>query len=363
MGVTLGIIGLGRIGGFHADTLAGLPEVDALVVTDPVPAAVDSAVTRLSGAGVAVHAVADADTLLAAGIDGVVIASATPTHAELIEKAVAAGIATFCEKPIALSVHDSAAVVGRVEQTGVPVQIGYNRRFDPAMAAARAAVESGELGFVTTVRSTTLDPAPPPQAYIAASGGIFRDCAVHDFDTVRWVLDDDVVEVYATGSNQGDRHFAAVGDVDSASVLLTFASGAIGVVSVTRYNGRGYDCRLEVHGSDDSVAAGWDSGSPVRNTAPGCTFPDAVPHSFFMDRFADAYRAELTAFCALVGRYRAGVDVVSPCSARDALEVALIAEAATRSRAEHRPVPIDEVRGEIADLTEPQLATPTVAQP
>ncbi|NDZ94183.1 Gfo/Idh/MocA family oxidoreductase [Streptomyces sp. SID6673] len=338
MGLTIGVIGLGRIGGFHADTLAALPTVEDLVVTDAHPAAIDATTARLSTA----RAVSDADTLLRAGVDAVVIASAAPTHAALIEKAVAAGVPTLCEKPIALSVKDSAEVVHRVADSGVPVHIGYNRRFDPAMAAARASVAAGDLGFITTARSTTLDPAPPPRDYIAASGGIFRDCAVHDFDTLRWLLDDEVVEVYAAGGNQGDPHFAEVGDVDSASVLLTFASGTIGVVSVTRYNGRGYDCRLEVHGSTDSVVAGWDDGTPARNLQPGCDFPGGTPHAFFMDRFAAAYRAELTAFCDTV----AGDTSPALCTARDALEVAVIAEAATRSATAHRPVRTDEVRAQ-----------------
>lgn len=355
MGLTIGVIGLGRIGAFHADTVAALPGVDELVVTDAVPAAVDATLDRLESARPA----ADTDELLASGVDAVVIASATPTHAELIEKAVAAGIPTLCEKPIALSVADSAEVVRRVGDSGVPVRIGYNRRFDPAMAAARAAVVSGDLGFITTVRSTTLDPAPPPTGYIAASGGIFRDCAVHDFDTVRWLLGDEVVEVYATGGNQGDPIFADVGDVDTASVLLTFASGTIGVVSVTRYNGRGYDCRLEAHGSTDSVVAGWDDGTPVRNLQADSTFPTGAPHRFFMDRFAAAYRAELGAFCDEVLGTQPQNDL---CTAQDALEVALIAEAATQSIALRRPVHIDEVRtahaaGEHLSTTTRQTST------
>lgn len=341
MGLTIGLVGLGRIGAFHASTLTALPGVDGLVATDANPAAVQTTVARFP----AIREAADADAVLASGVDGVVLASATPTHAALIEKAVAAGIPVFCEKPIALSVADSAEVVRRIAGADVPVQIGYNRRFDPAMSAARAAVVSGELGFITTVRSTTLDPAPPPPDYIAASGGIFRDCAVHDFDAVRWVLGDDVVEVYATGGNQGDSIFTEVGDLDTASVLLTFASGTVGVVSVTRYNGRGYDCRLEVHGSADSVVAGWDAGTPVRNMQPGMDFPTGIAHSFFMDRFADAYRAELTAFCDMASNR-----TPSPCTAQDALEVAYIAEAAARSAATGTPVRIDQIRTETATV-------------
>lgn len=340
MSLRVGVVGLGRIGAFHTDTLAALDVVDDLVVTDVVPAAVESTTTRHPKA----RAVADIDAVLAAGVDGIVIATATPTHAGFLEKAAAAGIPAFCEKPIAMSVAESAEVVARVGDS--PVQIGYNRRFDPAFAAARVAVESGELGFITTARSTTLDPAPPPMSYIAGSGGIFRDCAVHDFDTLRWVLDDEVVEVYATGSNQGDPGFAAADDVDTASIILTFASGTLGLVSASRYNGRGYDCRLELHGSADSVVAGWDDGSPVLNTDPLCGFPAGTPHRFFMDRFAEAYRRELAAFCAMIVER-----TPSPCSVRDALAVAAIADAATLSAHTHRPVRIDE----IIDLPAPAL--------
>ncbi len=150
----------------------------------------------------------------------------------------------------------------------MPVQIGYQRRFDAAFAAAKAAVDSGSLGALHTVRSTTMDPAPPPMDYIKGSGGIFRDCAVHDFDVLRWITGQNAVEVYATGSVQGDPLFTEYGDVDTAAIVVRFDGGALGVVSAARYNGRGYDCRLEVHGFDDTVVAGWDQGVPVRNVDP-----------------------------------------------------------------------------------------------
>ena len=159
----------------------------------------------------------------------------------------------------------------------MPVQIGYPRRFDPAYVAARAAVDDGELGWVHTVRSTTLDPAPAPRGYIEVSGGIFRDCSVHDFDTVRWVTGREVVEVYATGSARGDDFFAEFGDVATAQTLLTFDDGATAVVSNTRYNARGYDVRLELHGTDDSVAAGWSDTTPLRNLEPGSSWPAGSP--------------------------------------------------------------------------------------
>lgn len=327
----IGLIGLGRIGAFHAQTLADLDTVASLVVHDA-----DPAVTAAVAARVGAEGVESPEKLLAAGLDGVLIAAATAAHPALLLAAVEAGLPAFCEKPLAADIADAVEVAGRV--AGARVQIGYPRRFDAAFRGARAAVVSGELGALHTVRSTTLDPAPPPAAYIAGSGGLFRDCSVHDFDAVRWVTGREVVEVYATGANRGDAFFAELGDVASASVLLTLDDGTIGVVSNSRYNARGYDVRLEVHGSLDSVAAGLDDGLPLRSTEPGVTFPAGPPHGFFMDRLASAFRAELAAFTELV----AGGP--SPCTVADALQVAWIAEAATLSLKEHRPVRIDDVR-------------------
>ncbi|CAM5703726.1 Oxidoreductase OS=Streptomyces glaucescens OX=1907 GN=SGLAU_28665 PE=3 SV=1 [Streptomyces glaucescens] len=202
-------------------------------------------------------------------------------------------------------------------------------------AVARAAVHSGELGPLHTVRSTTLDPAPPPAAYIAASGGIFRDCSVHDFDIIRWVTGREVTEVYAVGGNRGAAPIAAAGDADTTGALLTLDDGTIAVVSNSRHNGRGYDVRMELHGFADSIAVGLDDKLPLRSVEPGVTFPAGTPHDFFMDRFAAAYRAELTAFTEVVAGARP-----SPCTVEDALEAGWIAEACTLSRAEHRPVTI-----------------------
>lgn len=334
----IGLIGLGRIGAFHADTLAGLDHVEELVVTDPVAAAVDAVTGRVGKA----RAVSDPAALLASGLDGVVIAAATDAHAGLIAASVAAGVPTFCEKPVAGTIAESLAVQASVAGSDVPVQIGYPRRFDPAFVAAREAVRSGSLGRVTTVRSTTLDPAPPPAAYLAVSGGIFRDCSVHDFDAVRWVTGQEVVEVYAAGTvdpGAPAEMYAAHGDHSSASALLTLSDGTIGVVSNTRTNGRGYDVRLEVHGSSDAVAAGLDEGLPLRSTQPGISWPTGPAHEFFMDRLALAFRLELGAFTRV-----ATGEIENPCTVDDAMGTAWTAEAAALSAREHRPVTIDEVR-------------------
>jgi myo-inositol 2-dehydrogenase/D-chiro-inositol 1-dehydrogenase len=330
----LGLLGLGRIGAFHAETLTSLPAVDSLVVSDPVPGLAEEVARRL-GAQVA----GTPEALLASGVDGVVIAAPTDLHPELILRCVTAGVPVFCEKPVARDSAVAAELARRVADAGVEVQIGYPRRFDAGFAAARAAVAGGELGWVHTVRSTTLDPAPPPRDYVAVSGGIFRDCSVHDFDAVRWVTGQDVTEAYAAGANLGADWFGELGDVDTASAVLTLAGGALAVVSNSRYNARGHDVRLEVHGSKDSIAAGLAPRLPLRSAEPGVPFPDGIPYTFFMDRLADAFRAELAAFTQVVAGRR-----TSPCTVADALEANWIAEACALSLREHRPVRVDEVR-------------------
>jgi myo-inositol 2-dehydrogenase/D-chiro-inositol 1-dehydrogenase len=330
----IGILGLGRIGAFHAETLASLDAVDSLVVADPFADAARSAAERFGAE------IADSpEAVLAAGVDGVVVAAATDAHPSLILAAVEAGVPVFCEKPVARTMAEGVEVLKAIAGRDVPVQIGFNRRFDAAFVAARAAVRRGELGKLHTVRSTTLDPAPPPASYIAASGGIFRDCSVHDFDVIRWVTGRDVSEVYAVGGNRGADFIREAGDADTTGAILTLDDGTIAVVSNSRHNARGYDVRMEIHGFADSIAVGLEDKLPLRSVEPGATFPAGTPHDFFMDRFATAYRTELTAFTEVVAGARP-----SPCTIEDALEAGWIAEACTLSLREHRPVTVAEVR-------------------
>jgi myo-inositol 2-dehydrogenase/D-chiro-inositol 1-dehydrogenase len=330
----IGILGLGRIGAFHAETLSGLDAVESLVLTDPFAEAAKSAADRFGG-----EVVDSPEALLASGVDGIVVAAATDAHPGLILAGVEAGIPVFCEKPVAKHISDGVEVLKAVQGSDVPIQIGYNRRFDTGFVNARAAVQSGELGKLHTVRSTTLDPAPPPAAYVAASGGIFRDCSVHDFDIIRWVTGREVVEVYAVGGNRGADYIKEAGDADTTGAILTLDDGTIAVVSNSRHNARGYDVRMEIHGFQDSIAVGLEDKLPLRSVEPGVTFPAGTPHDFFMDRFTAAYRAELTAFTEVVAGTRP-----SPCTIADALEAGWIAEACTLSLHEHRPVTIAEVR-------------------
>jgi myo-inositol 2-dehydrogenase/D-chiro-inositol 1-dehydrogenase len=330
----IGLIGLGRIGALHAQTLSGLLDVGSLVLCDTI-----QAVARQSAERLGAHAVDSPGAMLAAGVDGIVIAASTDAHPELIRIALDARVPVFCEKPLASTAAQSLLVHNFVADSGMQVQIGYPRRFDAGFAAARAAVAGGELGWLHTVRSTTLDPAPAPAAYIAASGGIFRDCSVHDFDAIRWVTGQEVIQVYATGANQGESFFTELGDVDTAATVLSLTDGTLALVSNSRYNGRGYDVRLEVHGCADSIAVGLDDHLPLRSVENGIAFPAGAPHMFFMDRLAAAFRAELAAFTDVVAGRRD-----SPCTVADALEASWIAEAATLSMQRHTPVTMAEVR-------------------
>lgn len=330
----LGLAGTGRIGACHAESLASLPPVDSLVVADADPRRARAVAERLG-----VTAVDSVDQLFAASLDGLVIAAATDAHAPLILAAVEAGLPTFCEKPVAPDVAGTLAVLDKVAHRDVPVQVGFQRRFDAGYTAARAAVASGELGWVHTLRAGTLDPAPPPPEYVPVSGGFFRDCSVHDFDAIRWVTGREVVEVYAVGANRGADFFREAGDVDAAAAILTLDDGAFAHVAGSRYNARGYDVRLEVLGSRDSISVGLDDRLPLRSVEPGVSFPGGSPYPQFMERFRPAYVAELAAFTDVVAGRR-----TVPCTVADALEAFYVAEACELSRARHRPVALAEVR-------------------
>jgi myo-inositol 2-dehydrogenase/D-chiro-inositol 1-dehydrogenase len=329
----VGLAGAGRIGAFHASTLASLDGVEEVVLGDSRPD------VALAVAADLPHARAvDIDALVGAGIDALVIATSTPGHAPLLRAAVAAGLPTFCEKPVAATLAETIDVVRVVEASGVPVHIGFQRRFDTGYQRARDAVRSGELGFVHTLRANTSDRRPPDPGYVPTSGGIFRDCSVHDCDVVRFVTGHEVERVYAVGGNRGEAFFADAGDVDSGAALLTLDDDTLALLSTTRYHGQGHDVRLEVLGSQGSVAVGLDDSLALRSVEDGVDFPAGPAHDSFMDRFRPAYRAELTYFLSVAdGR------ATSPCTVRDALEAFRVAEACALSLQRGRPVDLSEI--------------------
>lgn len=331
----IGLIGTGRIGTFHAGVLERYREVGSLVVTDAEPARAVALADRIGAT-----AAPGVDEIFAWGVDALVITAATSAHAELIGRAARAGLPVFCEKPIALDLPGTLAALAEVEAAGTVLQLGFQRRFDAGYTAARAAVHEGKLGRVHTVRAMTSDPAPPPAAYLPLSGGLYRDCLIHDFDMLRWVTGREVVEVYATGSDAGPAMFREAGDVDTAAALLTLDDGTLATATSTRCNGAGYDVRMELSGDRDTVVVGLDDRTPIASTEPEGPPAATKPWPGFLERFAPAYEAELKAFVDVVRGERA-----NPCDGREALRALRIAEACEVSRAERRMVRLEEIAG------------------
>ncbi len=328
----IGLIGTGRIGAYHAEILRDVPGVTQVSVTD---VDIDSAARTAADLGVDVT---DSVEDLIEDVDAVVIAAATSAHAELVIQATDAGKPTFCEKPISLDLGSTRDVVRHVAAAGVPVQMGFQRRFDPGYQAARQLVETGKLGTVYVVRMVGHDPAPPHEAYIPQSGGLFRDFSVHDFDALRYVTGDEVVEVYADGGVLAFPVFARYDDIDTGAALLKVESGALCLLSTTRHDPYGYDVRMELFGSGDSAVVGWDDRTPLRSLEPDGPAVPAEPYSTFQERFRTAYERELAAFVEMARGERP-----SPCTVEDAMEALRIAIACDTSLAEHRPVRLREI--------------------
>jgi len=331
-GVRVGVAGVGRIGAFHARTLLSLDTVESVVLADLDAGRAESLAMELG----AVSAPSP-EELVGAGIDALVIAAPTPAHQALLSLAAAAGLPAFCEKPVALDLATLDAVIAETEAAEILVQVGFQRRFDTGYHAAHDAVISGAVGEVLVLRAATHDPTPPPEAYIAASGGIFRDLHIHDLDAIRFVTGREIVEVYADGAVRHASWFERHDDVDVAAAVLRLDDNTLAIVSGTRHDPLGYDVRLEVFGTVDSIVVGVDARSPYRSVELGTPTPKPG-YTSFLDRFGAAYRAELEGFVSLV---RDGG--TSPCSLADARAALAAAIAADRSRAERRPVRVEEV--------------------
>ncbi|WP_327433040.1 Gfo/Idh/MocA family protein [Streptomyces sp. NBC_01236] len=332
----IGLIGAGRIGTFHATTLSRHREVGgSLIVTDADTARAHRLADRLGAT-----AAPSADEIFTWGVDAVVITAATSAHAELIGRAARSGLPVFCEKPIALDLTGTLAALAEVDAAGTVLQLGFQRRFDTGYTAAREAVRSGRLGRLHTVRAMTSDQSPPPADYLPLSGGLYRDCLIHDFDMLRWVTGREVTEVYATGSDAGPAMFREAGDIDTAAAVLTFDDGTLATATATRLNGAGYDVRMELAGELDQIAVGLDDRTPIASTEPAGPPPADKPWMGFLERFGPAYEAELSAFVEVVRGERG-----NPCDGREALEALRIAEACVVSRRERRPVFLTEIAG------------------
>ncbi|QKG24528.1 Gfo/Idh/MocA family protein [Actinomadura verrucosospora] len=329
----VGLLGAGRIGAWHARFLSGHPLVAELVIGDADARRAEALAGPLGARA------ADPDAVLAAGLDAVLIATPTSTHADLLVRACEAGVPVFCEKPVAPDLRTTLEVRDRAAKTGVPVHIGFQRRFDAGYAAARQAVLDGRLGDLHRVHLVTADPAPPPAEYVRSSGGIFRDCHIHDFDILRWVTGREVASVTAVGANRGDAYFADARDVDTSAAVLELDDGTIATMQGSRYNGAGYDVRMELSGTAGTWVVGLDERAALRSAEPGVDWPSGDAWTNFWDRFEPAYASEIGTFLDVA---RGHAD--SPCTIDEALEALLIAEAATLSLHEERRVRPAELR-------------------
>lgn len=320
----------------HANLLARHPLVTSLVIFDPFPGRAAALAAELHA-----DAVDSVDVFQDRKLDAAVIATSTASHADLVENFCRAGVPNFCEKPVAMDVSRTLDVARVQAETGTLVHVGFQRRFDPGYAELRRRVIAGELGGIRRLHLVSADPAPPPANFISTSGGIFRDLLIHDFDLLRWVTGREVAQVWATGSNRGAPYFAAAGDVDEAVVVATMDDGTIASIHGSRYNGAGYDVRMEVAGTEATSMAGLDVRLPVSSAEPGDPPLGGPAWTLFSDRFAAAYQAELTAFLEI-----ADAGGPSPCSVSDGYEALLIAEAADLSVRSARPVSMADVRPE-----------------
>jgi len=330
--VKIAILGVGRLGAFHAKVLRQLRGVDELRINDADAARAASLAKELG----AKHAASIDDAL--AGADAAVIVTPTGTHAELISRALDRGLAVFCEKPIALDLESTNRVVDKVEKTKGRVQIGFQRRFDAGYQEARRRLREGGLGTVYSFHMTSRDAFPPPDAYIETSGGQFVDQLIHDFDITRWLFGDEVDEIYATGSTLGFPQYAKWGDVATSGAVLKLHGGAVGLLEAARHNEAGYDIRVEVYGAKDTIAIGLDPRTPMSSVErDGPRMKNPAYPTFFV-RFDAAYRAELAHFL----RFARG-EAENACTVRDGMEALRIALAARRSLKEHRAVALNEI--------------------
>ncbi|WP_300037471.1 inositol 2-dehydrogenase [uncultured Roseobacter sp.] len=318
--LNIGLLGCGRIGQVHARTILRLSGARVAAVSDAVPAAAEALAAETGASVMSSEALIDTGDA-----DAVVIGTPTDTHYDLIHAAAAAGKAIFCEKPVDMSADRIRDCIRAVEAAGVPFMTAFNRRFDPGFADLQARLAAGEIGEPELITILSRDPAPPPISYIRSSGGIFRDMMIHDLDMARFLLGEEPVQVFAVGSALVNPEIGAAGDVDTAAVTLTTASGKICQISNSRRAVYGYDQRVEVHGAKGLLRA----SNILENNVEAATetgFRTAPARYFFLERYEAAYRAEMASF----------VDAVTNGSAmtpdiHDGLRAQMLADAATQS--------------------------------
>ena len=333
--VKVGIIGAGRIGKLHAENLSfHVREAEVVAIADIFEEAAQKAAQEY--AIPAAHA--DPRRIIDdPEIEAVIICSSTDTHSQFIEESAAAGKHIFCEKPIDFDLKRIDQALQAVENAGVKLQVGFNRRFDASFKRVHDLVAEGRVGTPHIVRISSRDPQPPPLSYVKTSGGIFLDMTIHDFDMARFLINDEVDEIYATGGVMVDPAIGEVGDIDTAVITLFYRSGAIGTIDNSRQAVYGYDQRVEVFGSKGCVTAAnkKPDTTEVSTSESVCT---ALPLFFFLERYNDAYIAEMKAFVQAIRE-----DKTPPVTGIDGRIPVVMGYAAKKSYDERRPVRLSEV--------------------
>jgi len=334
--LNVGLIGAGRIGKVHAETLAfRVPEARTIYLTDLNHQVAEQVAARFGIPKVA----GSVDQILAdPTIQAVLICSSTDTHADLIVRAAQAGKHIFCEKPIAHSLAQIDAALAAVQRAGVKLQIGFNRRFDPNFARVRAAVAGGEIGSPRLLHIISRDPAPPPVSYVKVSGGIFLDMTIHDFDMARFLIGDEVEEIYTAAGVMVDPAIGEAGDLDTALIVLRFRHGVIGMIDNCRQAAYGYDQRAEILGSAGKIATENCYPNQATLSTAECVRKD-LPFNFFMDRYTESFTNEIRSFVQSVLQ-----DKTTAVTGLDGRMPVVMGLAARKSFDEHRPVRLDEIR-------------------
>ena len=333
--LNFGVIGAGMIGKVHAEHLAfRIPETKLSIIADVNYSSAKELAERLRGP----KAVPDYhDILVDPSIDAVAICSSTNTHAQIICEAAQAGKHIFCEKPISYDLQKIDEALKLVEKTGVKLQVGFNRRFDPNFARVRTAITNGEIGEPHLLHIISRDPEPPTAEYCKTSGGIFMDMTIHDFDMARYLVGSEVTEIYASGGVRIDPEIGKVGDLDTIMVMLKFEDGTIGTIDNSEKATYGYDQRVEVFGSKGCIQ--------IQNNYPnnailsnGQSIQHDLPLYFFVERYTDSYIAEMRAFAQAVLQ-----DQPTPVTGKDGRPPVVMGLAARKSYDENRPVKLTEV--------------------
>lgn len=334
--VNLGIIGFGRIGKVHAESLTKyVPSASLKSVSDPF---IDEEGTKYAKSLGVENVYKDHSNILSdPEIDAVLICSSTDTHSKISIEALRAGKHVFCEKPIDLNIEKIKEVLDEVKKSKLKYQVGFNRRFDHNFRAIRDAVQSGKVGDPHVIKITSRDPGAPPIEYVKVSGGLFLDMMIHDFDMVRYLSGSEVEEVYAIGNTLIDPEIGKAGDIDTAIVTLKLENGALAVIDNSREAVYGYDQRAEVFGSKGAISIGNDSNSTaVMSTKDGIV--SEKPLYFFLERYMQAYADEIKEFVQAIED-----DTEVPVGAEDGLISVLIGVAAKKSLKEGRPVKLSEI--------------------